>query len=66
MDGLADRSKSLRAAYLAGFWKLGACTTIRRRRCALLVPGGLPVITRVAGDALTVLHNVVTEWACLL
>jgi hypothetical protein len=51
--------------YLAGFWNSGACTAIRRRRCTLLVPGGLPVTTRIEGDALTVLHIVVTEWACL-
>ena len=50
--------------YLAGFYKPGACTAIRRRRCALLMPGGLPVTARVDGDALTVLHTVVTDWAC--
>jgi hypothetical protein len=27
------------------------------------VPGGLPVANRITGDALTVLHTVVTEWA---
>jgi len=50
--------------YLGGFWKPDACTAIRRRRCALLVPGGLPVTARVEGDALTVLHTVVTDWEC--
>lgn len=50
--------------YVAGFWKPDACTAIRRRRCPLLVPGGLPVTARVEGDALTVLHTVVTDWTC--
>jgi hypothetical protein len=50
--------------YLAGFWEPDSCTAIRRRRCALLVPGGLPVTARVEGDALTVLHTVVTDWEC--
>lgn len=36
----------------------------QRRRCALLVPGGLPVTARVEGDALAVLHTVVTDWEC--
>jgi len=34
----------------------------RRRRSSLVVPGGLPVVQRVSGDALTVLHTVVTDW----
>ena len=42
----------------------GACTAIRRRRYAIAVPGGLPVTARVEGDALTVLHTVVKDWAC--
>jgi hypothetical protein len=46
--------------YLAGFSQ--SCTAIRRRRCSLIVPGGLPVAKRVDGDALEVLHTVVTEW----
>lgn len=50
--------------YLAGFWQPDSCTAIRRRRCALIVPGGLPITARVEGDALTVLHTVVTDWTC--
>jgi hypothetical protein len=46
--------------YLAGF--SDSCTAIRRRRSSLIVPGGLPVAERVSGDALTVLHAVVSDW----
>jgi hypothetical protein len=46
--------------YLGGF--SGACNAARRRRSSLIVPGGLPVAQRVSGDALTVLHTVVTDW----
>lgn len=48
--------------YLAGFSAPRSCTAIRRRRCSLIVPGGLPVAQRVTGDALTVLHTVVADW----
>lgn len=46
--------------YLAGF--ANSCSAIRRRRCSLVVPGGLPVTARVSGDALTVLHTVLSDW----
>jgi hypothetical protein len=46
--------------YLAGF--SDSCTAIRRKRFSLIVPGGLPVIERVSGDALTVLRKAVCEW----
>lgn len=49
--------------YLAGFWEQDSCSAIRRRRCSLIVPGGPPVAQRVDGDALTVLHTVVCDWA---
>lgn len=48
---------------LAGFWEAESCCAVRRRRCSLVVPGGLPVAERVSGDALTVLHTVVCDWA---
>jgi hypothetical protein len=48
--------------YLAGFSQPQSCTAIRRRRCSLLVPGGLPVAQRISGDAIEVLHTVVTDW----
>lgn len=46
--------------YLAGFSE--SCTAIRRRRSSLIVPGGLPVAARIRGDALTILHTVVSDW----
>ncbi len=48
--------------YLAGFGQPDSCSAIRRRRCSLIVPGGLPVTQRVDGDALTVLHTVMSDW----
>jgi hypothetical protein len=35
---------------LAGFWEAESCGAVRRRRCSLLVPGGLPVAQRVSED----------------
>lgn len=46
--------------YLGGFGD--SCHTTRARTSSLIVPGGLPVTAQVAGDALTVLHTVVTDW----
>jgi hypothetical protein len=63
LRGVRETPEFVDELYLSGFWEPGACTAIRRRRCALLVPGGLPVTARVDGDALTVLHTVVTDWA---
>ncbi|MBV8995197.1 MAG: hypothetical protein JO287_16205 [Pseudonocardiales bacterium] len=48
--------------YLAGFGEPNSCSAIRRRRCSLILPGGLPVAWRVDGDALEVLHTVVIDW----
>jgi hypothetical protein len=48
--------------YVAGCGEPDSCTAIRRRRCSLIVPGGLPVTHRVTGDAITVLHTVVADW----
>jgi hypothetical protein len=47
--------------YLAGFSE--RCHARSRRN--LIVPGGLPVIDRVDGDALTVLHTAVSDWGRL-
>lgn len=47
---------------LAGFWEPQSCVAVRRVRSSLVAPGGLAVTERVSGDALTVLHTVVTEW----
>jgi hypothetical protein len=46
--------------YLGGFGDSYHAT--RATKPSLIVPGGLPVTARVAGDALTVLHTVVTDW----
>lgn len=46
--------------YLGGF--SDSCHATRARKSSLIVPGGLPVTTRVSGDALTVLHTVVSDW----
>ena len=48
--------------YLAGFWAPNSCSATRRRRCSLVVPGGLPIAKRVSGDALTVVHTVISDW----
>lgn len=64
LRGVRQTPEFLDELYLAGFWEPSACTAIRRRRCALLIPGGLPVTARVDGDALTVLHTVVADWGC--
>jgi hypothetical protein len=49
--------------YLGGFSE--GCHAIRRRRCSLIVPGGLPVAAQVCGDVLTVLNTVVFDWETL-
>lgn len=46
--------------YIGGFDE--RCHASRARRYSLIVPGGLPVTERVEGDALTVLHTVMTDW----
>lgn len=63
LRGVRDTPGYRDEMYLAGFGAPGSCTAIRRRRCPLILPGGLPVTDSVTGDALTVLHTVVTEWA---
>ena len=47
--------------YLGGF--SDSCYATRARKSSLIVPGGLPVTTRVSGDALTVLHTGVSDWS---
>jgi hypothetical protein len=46
--------------YLGGFGD--SCSALRRRRWSLVVPGGLPITERINGDALTVLHTVLSDW----
>ena len=62
LRGVRDTPEHRDEIYLAGFAAPESCTAIRRRRCSLIVPGGLPVTARVTGDALTVLHTVVSDW----
>lgn len=61
LPGVRDLPDWRDEIYLAGF--SDDCTAIRRRRSSLIVPGELPVAERVSGDAITVLHTVVSDWA---
>jgi hypothetical protein len=61
--GVRQSTEWLDEIHLGGFWAPQSCTAIRRRRSSLVVPGGLSVAQRVSGDALTVLHTVVTDWS---
>lgn len=46
--------------YISDFYS--GCTATRARKSSLIVPGGLPVTDRVEGEALIVLHTVVSDW----
>ena len=46
--------------YIGGF--SDSCHATRARKSYLIVPGDLPVTAQVSGDALTVLHTVVSDW----
>lgn len=46
--------------YLGGFST--GCSATRTRKSSLVIPGGSLVTARVDGDALAVLHTVVTDW----
>ncbi|MGH3875274.1 MAG: hypothetical protein ACRDSR_27895 [Pseudonocardiaceae bacterium] len=46
--------------YIGGF--NDSCHATRARKSSLIMPGELPITARVAGDALTVLHTVVSDW----
>lgn len=46
--------------YLGGFGD--SCHATRARKSSLIMPGGLPVTAQISGDALTVLHIVVSDW----
>jgi hypothetical protein len=62
LRGVRQSTRWLDEIHLGGLWAPQSCTAIRRRRSSLVVPGGLPVAEQVSGDALTVLHTVVTDW----
>src|SRR5262249_19177687 len=46
--------------YIGGF--SDSCHATRARKSSLIIPRELAITARVNGDALTVLHTVVTEW----
>jgi hypothetical protein len=46
--------------YLGGF--SDSCHATRATKSSLIVPGGLPITAQISGDALSVLHTVVTDW----
>jgi hypothetical protein len=60
--GVRDTTAWRDEIYLSGFWDPDSCHATRRQRRSLVVPGGLPIATCVSGDALTVLHTVVSDW----
>jgi hypothetical protein len=62
LRGVRETLEFVDEVYVAGLGEPDSCTAIRRRRSSLIVPGGLPVTERVNGDALTVLHTIVTDW----
>jgi len=62
LRGVRQSTHWLDEIHLGGLWAPQSCTAIRRRRSSLVVPGGLPVAEQVSGDALIVLHTVVTDW----
>lgn len=47
---------------LSGFWDKNSCYATRRRRSSLIVSSALPVAQQVSGDAIEVLHTVVSDW----
>lgn len=62
LRGVGETIEWVDEIFLAGFWQGNLCSATRRRRSSLVVPGGLPVTERVAGDAIEVLHTVVSDW----
>jgi hypothetical protein len=63
LRGVRETRRFADEIYIAGMWAPGSCTAIRRRRSTLILPEGLPVIDQVTGNAITVLHTVVTSWS---
>jgi hypothetical protein len=62
LRGVRETVEWVDEIYLSGFWQENSCHATRRHRSSLLVPGGMPVVQQVDGDALTVLHTVVCDW----
>jgi hypothetical protein len=63
LRGVRETVEFLDEIYVTGCGRPDSCTAIRRHRSSLVVPGGLPVTARVTGDALVVLHTVVSDWS---
>jgi hypothetical protein len=59
--GVRETVEHRDTCYLSGFGK--GCSATRARKYSLVLPGGLPITQRVTGDALTVLHVVLSDWA---
>jgi len=59
--GVREAADYRDTCYLSGFGE--GCSAARARKYSLIVPGDLPVAAQVSGDALTVLHTVVSDWA---
>lgn len=60
LRGIRQTREFIDEIVVAGFST--SCEATRRRRHSLVVPGGLPVVQCVTGDALTVLHTVTEDW----
>lgn len=58
--GLRETLAYRDTCYLGGF--TAGCSATRARKSSLLIPGGPLITARVDGDALTVLHTMVTDW----
>jgi hypothetical protein len=58
--GIRDTLEYRDQIYISDFYS--GCSATRARKSSLIVPGGLPVTARVEGEALIVLHTVVSDW----
>ncbi len=62
LRGVRETVEWVDEIYLSGFWQENSCHATRRHRSSLIIPGGMPLAQQVDGDALTVLHTVVSDW----
>ncbi|HET9256441.1 MAG TPA: hypothetical protein VFO16_14750 [Pseudonocardiaceae bacterium] len=62
LRGVRETARFADVLYIGGMWAPNSCTATRRRRSGLILPGGPPVIDQITGNAITVLHTVVTSW----
>jgi hypothetical protein len=61
LHGVRETTAYVETCYLGGFGE--GCSATRARKYSLIVPSGLPITERINGDALTVLHVLVSDWA---